>query len=222
MYATANKHIMPHVARSGTEWSRTTVDTGQAFPNDKVPVPDAWSIMQTYTRQKAPKVTLCPSRMQMSRTGDNRQWNAGSSQHWSQGFTTYAITAGSTGVRTGGVGPTAPYATAYNVKMSKLSNGYAFIMDVLAITEPAGADPHQIQTNHCRRDSVRPQGGNVVFMDGSGKWVEYSTNDWVTAPNTGIYVTKGTRPLNGYTSYTDPFWFANGYPLRGYTKNTNP
>jgi hypothetical protein len=126
-------------------------------------------------------------------------------------------------VRTGGVGTSGvPYSSAYCVKWPKLSNRFAFIIDILAVTEPAGADSWLIQTNHCRRDSVRPQGGNVIFMDGSGLWMNYSTKDWSQAPNTGIYVPKGTSPLNTYNSHSDTFWFASsGYPLRGYLKNTN-
>lgn len=221
MYSNINKGIVPFVARSGVEWSRTTVDTGDVFPNDKVPVPDAWSIIQAYTRSVAPKVVLCPTRDQFSRTPDQRMWTVGGSQHWSKGFTTYPMTGGSGPVRTGGVGPTAPYATAYCVKLQKLGNRFAYIVDLLAITEPAGADAAQIQTNHCRRDSVRPAGGNAIFVDGSGGWYDFNLNDWVAAPNSGIYVPKGTSPLNGYTSYSDPFWFFSGSPIRGYTKNRN-
>lgn len=221
MYSNANKGLVPFVARSGVEWSRKTVDTGQLLPHDKVPVPDAWSIIQAYTRSAAPKVVLCPSRDPFSRNGDQRMWTPSSSQHWTKGFTTYPITAGSGPVRTGGVGPNGPYSTAYSVKMHKLGNRFAYIIDLLAIQEPAGADAAQIQTNHTSKHSIKPAGGNAIFIDGSGYWSDFNLKNWVPAPNSGIYVPKWTTPLNGYTAYTNPFWFSGSSPLRGYTQNTN-
>jgi prepilin-type N-terminal cleavage/methylation domain-containing protein len=223
MYAEANKGCVPFVKRSGIEWSPTQFTTGKFAPDDVIRVPNAWNALQIYT-SKNPTVAMCPSRMRQSRTNNNRHWDLSVSPgNWTDGFTTYPLAAGSTSLFTGGFGPEGSLnATGYTVKIHKLPNDFAFVLDLLAIIEPAGSDSEYIQTNHCKNSSVRPAGGNVVYRDGHGAWLNFNTKDWTPSPNTGVYLPTGTKMLNPFSSWGDPYWFSGPSPTRGYVKNSNP
>ena len=156
----------------------------------------------------------CPSRMYYGTNRNSRWFKDDTGQSPYGGWSSYSYPAGSTNREDG---------MLYMVQLNKHDNRHAMMHDIVVGAETSGPFAWSTFNNHSDGEAV---GGNVLYVDGSARWLSgsYLYGNWrpLEGGTNSAYYPAGTfRIKSGYgTDSASRAYFyeggsTSGQPLRG-------